>query len=192
MGKIGFTEESSGKVEDTFEEIKNFVRNEVTNVQEFKRSLSTELKKVDDLLNNLLTLAHQAQDLERMAEKRNLIFDELIKETNRRASEIDIAKCDLQLGMIRELDNNLSPMVSILIEELQRLFVEETHILFKESEENQKVMHEIDKHSRYLINTVQKIKLQLGSTMEEVNRTYSVLEDLRVERAEKDKNKIGF
>ncbi len=195
MGIIGFNAEPGAepeeKSEDSFEKIKNFVRHEVTNVRELRDALTKELREVDDLLNNLLAIAHQTQELEKLAEKRNLIYAELIKESNRRASEIDIAKCDLQPGMIRELDTTISPMIEIILEETNRLLVEETHILFKESE-NQTVMQEIDKHSRELKSTVQRTRVQLASTLEELGKIHSTLEDLRAERAEREKNKIGF
>ncbi|MBI5065355.1 hypothetical protein HZA97_03890 [Candidatus Woesearchaeota archaeon] len=191
---IGFgAKKEKDESEESFESIKTFLRHEVTTVEELKEALSKELKEVEDLEKNLLVLSNQVEELNKVFSKREEIYNKLLSETNKRASQVDIEKCDAYLGMIREIDNNsLGPMLQVLIQELGKLKIEETHVLYQAAEENKKVMDELDKQARALLNEVHTVRTKLNSTMEEITKTYAVLEELREERTIRQKGKLGF
>lgn len=194
MIKIGFgTKKENEESEHSFEAIKTFIRHEVTTVEELKEALSKELKEIEDLENNLLALSNQVEELKKVFNKREELHEKLLEETNKRASEIDVEKCDAYLGMIREIDNNsIGPMLQILIQELGKIKIEETHVLYKASEENRKVMDDLDKEARLLLNQVHAVRTKMNATMDEITRIYTVLEELRDERATRGKGKLGF
>ncbi len=195
MANFGFT--GSSKDVDglkNMEELDGFINSELDSCKEFEEELKIEFREVTDIEQNFKLISSQIDSLKKLIEKRDQILTALSAESERRKEEINLQKCSKYINFLSGLDGEIFPMFPRIFDELQKLYVQKTHILYKMSKDNRKIMHDIDKKSRKIISELKIVYTQITSTQEGIKATSIKLKKLESERMDRPKKgeKIGF
>ena len=153
--RFGFS--ASIKQIDSIKELQKLISEEIDTVSDFEKQVTKELKEVEDLKSNIQLIIDQMESVRKLSELRLNFVNRLMSEKIKRPSEIDFEQCEKWLSMVSEIDSELKPLVNSVYNELQRLYVNETHFLYEKSKENQKIMLAIDEKARTLTSEIRTI-----------------------------------
>ena len=193
FGFAGSSKSESGL--KNMEELQGFIKSELDSCNESEEELKKEFREVADIEQNFKLISSQIDSLKNLIEKRDQILTALSAETEKRNEEINLQKCGKYIDFLSGIDDNIFPMFGRIFDELQKLYVQKTHILYKMSKENRKMMHDVDKKSRKIISGLRIVYTNLTSTQEGIQVKSLKLKQLEKERSErpkKDRGKIGF
>jgi len=121
---------------------------------------------------------------------RKSLFERLMREAGKRASEVDTALCTSLIDEISKSESRIQPMLQRLDYELTRLSVEESHALYQESDKNRKTMKIIDKAARKLIAAARTMAAESMEGQDQISKVYHGISRLTGERSKK--TRIGF
>ncbi len=180
---------------ETMEELVLMMQNEIRHVNDFEKSLLQEFHEIEDIKHNLGMIMHQMINAKKLNQEREIILKKLMTETSYRNSKINIDKCKKLINMSNHIIQQLSPMISLIFNEIKKLYIEDTHVLYRESIENQKYMENVDKKTREMEIEIRKIDDEAGThskTLEDISKRIHQIEYDRSMRPEKRTGKIGF
>ena len=180
---------------EKIEQIQKFIQTEITSINEFESKIQKELREIDDLKYNFNIIKGQIESIRKLSINREKVIENIISENNKKKTDINLEKCKEYFQIITHIDNELTPMISKVYAELQKLFVDETHILYKESEDNRRAMHKIDDVVRKMAAEVHMINKRIeayNSELQKISNELRHLEQERLRRPDKPAGRIGF
>lgn len=187
MGKIGFKiekEEEEDAVITSLDELKKILDNEFQSTEVFKKTILLELKQIKDLQANFNHVRKQVEDLKKLSKELDKTKQKFLFEINKRSSEVDIVVCKNLIEVLKELANIIKEMYTAVYEELKRLTIEETHLLYEE-EKNRAIMKDIDEKSRKLLSSLDPVYVQLSQFKDFIDYSTQKLENIEAERESK-------
>jgi type VI protein secretion system component VasK len=152
------------------EEIMQNLSKETIAYQNFENTLLKELKTIKDMEDNLQRLNNQIWSMKKLVIARDEIFRSLMAEYNKNTG-MDINICRTLFDSINKINqemNNNSVSVKL---ELEKLFVEQKHNLYSESEENKRLMNIISEDAK-------KLNTELILVIEQHNSLHPILKQL--------------
>jgi len=159
----------------SLEDLHVFMHNEIRSVREFESELILELKEVKNLEYNLRQLEVQMKAVDSLMKKYKELSRSLYIEIDK--TEVDLNKCKEYVGMIEHVKAELIPMRRKISIEAQRLYIQETHKMYSQSESERIKMEEIDKRARAITaemsmlgNQIDGMEAQYGSIREYMSK----------------------
>ena len=174
---------------DSIKDLQRLISEEIDTVSDFERELTRELKEIEDLKSNIQLITNQMNSIRKLAELRMGLINNVMIEKNKRVTEINFEQCEKWLDMINQIDSELHPLSDIVHKELQRLYVNETHVLFKKSKENQRIMLAIDEKARALVSEIQTISVISQSLDDMIKKFVKELKLIQAERLRRPEKK---
>jgi hypothetical protein len=152
---FGFEQNNETLAKDinSIDELQEFLSKEVRQFSEFESQLITELKEVKHLESNLKELEIQMKAVNILMKQYNDLNQKLYFEMHKR-DIIDIKKCREYMSMLIRIKSELGPLNSKIVNESEKLFLQETHKIYSESENNKLKMSDIDNKARIITSKI--------------------------------------
>ncbi len=186
MAKIGFQSDkikNSKAEEETLQTVEHTIQAEILNINSFQNVIRKELKELDHFKDNFQLIERFVQSMEKLSEKRQATIIKIRFLQAKRISEIDLSKIKAQFEIIRRIDQELNPMLVKAKEEIARLLVEESHIVYSSDKNTRAIMDTIDTELRLLQITIRNIQTRLEGTYNELTQIHTTITKLERERS---------
>jgi len=180
------------KETNSLENLNKFMYDEIRNVQNFESELILELKEVKHLEYNLRQLEIQMKAVEILTNKYKELSRNLYIEIDK--TEVDLNKCKEYTQMIERVKAELFPMRRKIGVEAQRLYLQETHKLYSQSETERTKMEAIDKRARAITADVTMLTDQIDGMEGQYMRIREYMDKVEASRQGKTARKeiTGF
>jgi L-rhamnose mutarotase len=180
------------KETNSLENLNKFMYDEIRNVQNFESELILELKEVKHLEYNLRQLEIQMKAVEILTNKYKELSRNLYIEIDK--TEVDLNKCKEYTQMIERVKAELFPMRRKIGVEAQRLYLQETHKLYSQSETERAKMEAIDKRARAITADVTMLTDQIDGMEGQYMRIREYMDKVEASRQGKTARKeiTGF
>jgi hypothetical protein len=195
MNNIGFNANVNAKKEAlTLERVQKILQNEIVSCSQFEQTTLNELREIKDVEENLKLVIMQVNSINKLVETKQQLVKQLLEETGKISKDINIEFSKKHFEGIKHIDDELTNMLKIVEDELNRLKITETHHLYDESNASKKKMSEIDDKARKLHSEIKIMKDINNSFHENLHVTWNKLIKLETERSKRDvkTTKIGF
>jgi hypothetical protein len=171
----------SGKELADIDTIMRNLSKEVISYQDFENTLLKELHTIRDMENNLQNVNKQVWGMRKLVIARDDIFRALMAEYNKNVA-MDIAKCRSMFDAINKINQEMDASVKIAYTELSKLFVEQKHQIYSESEENKRMMNIISEDAKKLNTEIIIIAEQHNSLHQRLTTLYENISKIASER----------
>ncbi len=199
MAKIGFLRadpQTPAKEEHSLDAIDKLIKTEIYQLGAYESQIRIQLQSLEDLKNNFLHTEKIIESIEKLHQKREEIVTSIRFLKNKRPSEIDVDKIRSLFDMLNKLDNQISPMLQRANQELQKLIVEETHLLYAANRETKAIMDIINDEARKLQVTLKNIESNFygrHAELTQINQEITALKQEKIiQQANQPQNKAGF
>jgi len=184
-------------IKKEFEDLKK-IHDSINLEQENTRKISDlifrEINEIKHLQTNLDHVKRQENSLTILIEQKAKLVKIFHEETNK--ENIDIDKLQTTIYTLRMLEHNISRLCMHLFKELDNLVIKKTHILYKESKDNQEIMKKISDSARDINLNVKKLLSQQFISVQELDNTERELQILFQQREQQrqkiSRNPMGF
>jgi len=178
----------------TVDDAKQLISKEVVVCKDFEQRLLIELRELRDLEANLSVISDQMETVRKLIRAREETLATLFAEQSKMRTEVDTHQCEQYLQIIYHLDGELRPMTHRIYQELEKLRLNDTHKLYRESGTNVDRMHAIDKEVRSIAAEILQINRRVDSNDSELNMIQTELNKLNLERSNRNvpAHRIGF
>lgn len=177
----------------TLDQLEHHLRTEFDTVDEIEHNLIQELEEIQHLETNIKLIESYIVSLRTLADKRKHIYDELGVEMDKPPTEIDVERALEWITMIQRIDEQLSPRIAYLGQEIHRYRLDDTHELyakFYSEKERMKEVHKTASRLRNEIRTIIGTSNQSQNALSGIHKTLQVLKEQRL--SNKEKAKLGF
>lgn len=181
QGSNNLSSNASAEEHQALEDMRHMLNRESSAYEEFEKRLIRELKSVEDLKTNLKNIQLQISSMENLLMTRENIYRKLLKERNK-GQTMDISLCREFLSTIERIDLQQANYVNTAQAELKKLFTDERHLLYSESEDNRKLMESISTQAKELYTELMLISRRYSSLDEDFSRIKNEIRMITIER----------
>ena len=193
---IGFSRGDEKKEEKALDNLENTLLILKSSSQSFEKIIIRELTEIRHLENNLELISSEIVKIEQHTKVKEKLVKDLFTESEKDTKDLNLDKCESFISSIQQLNQWLLPLIDKVWTELNKLKVNETHEIYKESKDNQKTMKQIDKKSRGLLSNLRIMHNSTNSLEQSILKAQQKIVKIKEERRLNSNNsntrKIGF
>ncbi|MFP4567941.1 MAG: hypothetical protein ACLFN8_03270 [Candidatus Woesearchaeota archaeon] len=194
MTSIGFKKTTEGVKDElkTISNLEEFIDKESKVLSNFATSLRYEFDELKHLESNFNVIRSHVQSLERQVEYKSDLIYHFHKENSARILNIDNLKKIIHL--LKRVESQINEMSGVILSEIQKLLIDQTHVLYNMSDQNKKIMNSVDKGARDIKAKVLTLINRHKISFDELNRAEQQIFALERERknSENKPNSVGF
>jgi hypothetical protein len=174
----------------TVKEIESFISSESNILSNFASSIKSELEELNHLKYNFDVIKAHVLSFEKQVQYKADLLHHFHKESSARVINIDNLR--KIIALLKRTESYLNDFANSLLSEIQKLIIDQGHVLYSQSDKNRKIMDVMDKEARDVKARVVHLARSYGVSFDELNRVESHLVLLERERSRQEPSRAGF
>jgi len=169
----------------TIEGVQEFIQKEIRSCDNFESEIKREFIEIKDMQNNLNAILTRFNSITKIVRSKERLAKQVIEEILKPKVDVDIEKCANYFLLIRQLDQELNPMLESMDRELYKFILPEYHKIYEQSEDLRDQIKKISGEAgkvhaefKYLCNNLANSNIELNN----VNNRLIELEQERKRR----------
>ena len=190
--RAGFKKTESGLQSElkTVKEIESFITEESKILSNFASSIKSELEELNHLKYNFDLIKSHVLSFEKQVQYKADLLHHFHKETSARVINTDNLR--KIIALLRRSESFLNDFANSLLSEIQKLIIDQAHVLYSQSDNNRKLMDAMDKEARDIKARVVHLARSYSVSFSELDRVESQLVLLERERSRQNPSRAGF